>query len=99
MIEIRAHLVHLIDEHETRNAVLVGLTPHGFRLRLHAGNGVKNSDRAVENTQQALHFHSEVHVAWSINDVDAILLVEAGPTAGGGAGDGNTALALLLHPI
>src|SRR5215472_5208350 len=100
VIEVRAHLVHLVDEGETRDAVLVGLAPHGFRLRLHAGNGVEDGDSAVENAEGAFDFDGEVHVARSINDVDAVFLIETGPAGGGGgAGDGDTAFALLLHPV
>src|SRR5271168_4713817 len=51
VIEIRAHAVHLVDETDARHAVLVRLAPNGFRLWLHAGNGVKYADRAVQHTQ------------------------------------------------
>ena len=32
VIEVRAHAVHLVDEADARNAVLVGLAPNGFRI-------------------------------------------------------------------
>src|SRR5262249_40172648 len=71
--EIRPHLVHLVDESEARYAVLVGLAPHGFRLRLHAGDGVEDGDGAIEDAERAFDFDGEVHVARGIYDVDAIL--------------------------
>src|SRR5215472_11337130 len=69
VVKVSAHLVHLIDERETRNAILVRLAPHGFRLRLHAGNGIKNRDGSVKNAQRTLHFHRKVHVAGRINNI------------------------------
>ena len=100
MIEIRAHAIHLVDETDAGHAILVRLTPNGFRLRLHAGNGVKHADRAVQHAQRALDFHGEIHVARRINDIDAILFAKAIPAGGGRrAGDRDAALALLLHPV
>src|SRR5450432_1197272 len=100
VIEISTHAIHFIDETDARNAILVGLPPDGFGLRLHAGNGIEHADRAIKHAQRAFHFHGEIDVTGSVNNVDAILLVEAIPTGGsGGAGDGDAALALLLHPV
>src|SRR5208337_5363013 len=74
--------------------------PHGFRLRLDAGDAVENGDGAVEDAEGTLHFHGEIDVTRGIDDIDAVFLVEAVPTGGGGgAGDGDAALALLLHPV
>src|SRR6266849_5357030 len=100
VIEIRAHAVHFVDKADARHAVFIALATHGFRLRQHSGNGIEYAHRAVEHAQRAFHFHGEVHVAGGINNVDAILLAEAVPrSGGGGAGDGDTALAFLLHPV
>ncbi len=96
VIEIRAHAVHLIDEANARNAVLVGLPPHGFRLRLHAGHGVEHRHRAIQHAQTALHFGREIHVAGRVDDVDRDIAPLAG---GGGRRNGDAALLLLLHPV
>ena len=61
--EVRADAVHLVDEGDARNAVLVGLAPHRLRLRLDAADGAEHADRAVEDAQRALHFDREVDVA------------------------------------
>jgi len=71
MLEIRTHLVDLVDEANSRDAVFVGLPPDFFRLRLHAVHRVKYRDGAVEHAQRALHFCREIDVAGRINDVDA----------------------------
>src|SRR5256886_1119952 len=49
--EVRADAVHLVDEGDARHAVLVGLAPDGFGLRLHAADGAEDADRAVEDAQ------------------------------------------------
>jgi len=61
-----------------------------------AVHGVKHRHRAVEHAQRALHLGGEIHVAGCVNDIDT----DVAPGAcGGGAGDGDAALLLLLHPI
>src|SRR6266481_10178450 len=72
VIEIRAHAVHLVHKANARHTVLVSLAPHCFRLRLHAGDGIEHANRSVQHTQRTLNFYGEVHVARSINNVDAI---------------------------
>src|SRR5579862_579155 len=47
VVEVRAHAVHLVNETNARDTILVGLPPDGFGLRLDAGDGVKNADCAV----------------------------------------------------
>ena len=62
-LERGAGAVHLIDEAKPRHAVLVGLPPHRFGLRLDAGDRVEDDDAAVEHAQRPLHFDREVDVA------------------------------------
>ena len=96
VLKVRAGLVHLVDEANTRNLVLVGLTPHRLGLWLHTLNGIEARDRAIEHTQRTLHLSGEVHVTGGIDNVDA----NAVPRAGGRSrGDGDSTLLLLLHPI
>jgi hypothetical protein len=100
IVKVRPHSVHLVHEGDAGYAVAVGLPPDGFRLRLNAGHGVKDGHSAVEHTQGAFHLHGKIHVAGSIDNVDAVLIAQAGPEGGGGrGGDGNAALALLVHPV
>src|SRR5467141_1495212 len=100
VVKIRSHAVHLVHKTDAWNAVFVRLAPYGFRLRLHAGDGIEYAHRAVQNAQRALHFHREVHVAGRINNIDAVLLIEAIPGSGRRrARNGNPTLALLLHPV
>ena len=55
--------VHLVDEDETRNAVLVGLAPHRLGLRLDAADRAQHGARAVEHAQAALDLDREIDVA------------------------------------
>src|SRR5712691_2622850 len=95
-LEVGADAVHLVDEADTRDAVLVGLPPDGLRLRLNTCDRVEHGDGAVENAQRALDFGREVDVARRVDDVDAVVTPEAG---GGGRRDRDAALLLLLHPV
>ena len=114
VLEIRADAVHLVDERDARDIVLGRLAPDGFGLRLHAGHAAEHRHRAVEHAHGALDFGGEIHVAGSVNDVDAMgdaekRLVQPGlarlglllrPVARhGGGGDRDAAFALLLHPV
>ncbi len=68
--EVGADAVHLVDEADAGNAVLVGLAPDGLGLGLDAGDGVEHGDRAVEHAQRALDFDGEVDVTGRVDDVD-----------------------------
>jgi len=50
-LEIRTDAIHLVREDHTRDGIAVGLTPHRFRLRLDAGDGIEQRHRAVEHAQ------------------------------------------------
>ncbi len=96
VVEIGSHAIHFVDETNAWHSVLVGLTPHGFRLRLYTGYCIEYRHSAVQNAQAALHFGREIHVARRVDDVNRIIA----PLAGGGSGgDGDSTLLLLLHPI
>ncbi len=101
--EVSALAVHLVDESQARNAVLVGLTPHSFGLRLNTTDSAIDHAGAIEHTHRALDFDGEVDVARGVDDVDAVLLelvTHALPETGRGSrGDGDAALLLLLHPV
>ena len=70
LLEVGADAVHLVDVGDARDAVLVGLAPHGLGLRLDAGDRVEQGDGAVEHAQRALHLDGEVDVAGRVDDVD-----------------------------
>ena len=95
-VEVRADAIHLVDVGDARDAVRVGLAPHGLRLRLDAGDGVEHGDGAVEHAQRALHLDGEVDVARRVDDVDAVVLPLRRRRGGR---DGDPALLLLLHPV
>jgi len=95
-IEIGADLVHLVDEHDTRDVVLVGLAPDGLGLGLDALVAVENADGAIEHAQRTLDLDGEVDVAGGVDDVQAVVLPEAGRRS---RGDRDATLLLLRHPV
>ena len=103
LVEVGTVSVHFVDVGDARHAVTVGLTPHGFGLRLHAADGTKHRDQTVQNAQAALDFDGEVDVSGRIDDVDGVLrvlLFGAVPEAGGSGGcDGDAAFLFLGHPV
>src|SRR5205823_12630855 len=96
VVEVGPNSVHLVHERDAWHIVLVRLTPHRLRLRLHAAHGAEHGDRAVEHAQRTLHLDGEIDVTRSIDDVDSVIAPLAG---GGGGGDGDAAFPLLLHPV
>src|SRR5581483_7330628 len=94
--EVGADAVHLVDEADAGDAVLVGLAPHRLGLGLDTGHGVEHGHGAVEDAQRTLDLDGEVDVAGRVDDVDPGVL----PLTGGGSrGDGDPSLLLLLHPV
>ena len=71
-VEVRAQLVHLVDEADARNVVLVSLAPHSLGLRLDAFLAVEHGNGAVEHAQRALNLDREVDVARGVDDVDLV---------------------------
>jgi hypothetical protein len=108
--EVGADAIHLVDEADARDFVLVGLAPDGLALRLDAVDRVEHRAGAVEHAQRAFDLDGEVDVPRGVDDVDLVdVPMVAGfearqvgrrPEAGGGGGgDGDAALLLLLHPV
>ena len=104
VVEVSAQLVHLVDEADARNAVLVGLTPYGLGLRLNAFLAVEDGHGAIEHAQRTLHLGGEVDVARGVDDVDLELLARVVgltvPETGGRSGlDRDATLLLLRHEV
>ena len=77
--EVGARAVHLVDVTDTRNVVLVGLTPYRLGLGLYAADGAECGHSAVEDTERALHLDREVNVSRGVDQIDFILLVKILP--------------------
>ena len=95
-LELRADAIHLVDKCDPRHAVLVGLAPDGFRLRLDAANRAEHRDRAVEHAQRALDLDREIDVSRRVDNIDAVVAPETG---GRCRRDRDAALLLLHHPV
>src|SRR5262245_13495138 len=90
--EIGADYVHLVDEHQPRNLIFVGLTPDRFRLRLDALLRVEDNDGAIEHTQAALDLGRKIDVARRVDQVDGAVAPFEWNT---GAVNGDAALLFL----
>ena len=95
-VELGTDAVHLVDEADPRHAVAVRLPPHGLGLRLHAGHAVEDGYGTVQDAQRPLHLDGEVDVAGRVDQVDGVVTPHA---RGGGRGDRDAPLLLLLHPV
>src|SRR5690606_306487 len=101
--EVGAGTIHLVNKGQTRHFVLVSLTPHSFRLRLHTTNCAIHHASAIKHTHRTLDFNREVHVTRRIDNIDTMLRatqVHPLPETRHSRGrNGDTALLLLLHPV
>ncbi len=96
MGEAGADAIHLVDVAQARHVVLVGKTPVGLGLRLHAGHAVEHHDSAVEHAQASVHLDGEVDVPGRVDHVDLVSL----PFGRHGRRlDGDAALTLLLQVV
>ena len=96
VVEVRTQFVHLIDEANTGNIILIRLTPNGFRLGLYALFAVENGNCTVEDAQGALYLNSKVNVTRGINDVNLLTVPKAGSCRGC---NGDSAFFFLFHPV
>ena len=61
--EVRADLIHLVDEAEARHVKAIGLAPNRFRLWLYAGDRGKYRNCAIKHAERTFDFDLEVDVA------------------------------------
>src|SRR5574341_285151 len=95
-VEVSADAVHLVHERDARDLVFVSLAPDGLGLGLYAAHRVKGRNSAVEHAQRTLNLDGKVHMAGSVDDIDAFVPPEARRRR---RGDGDAALLLLHHPV
>ena len=99
-VEVRADLVHLVDEADARHAIPVGLPPDGFGLGLDAFLGIEHRHHAVEHAKRSLHLDGEVDVAGGVDQVDLVGPPAKLPWAARGCGlDRDAPLLLLLEEV
>jgi hypothetical protein len=95
-VEVRAGAVELVHVDDARDLGVVRVAPVGLRLRLHAARAAEHADAAVEHLERAVHLDGEVHVPRGVDDVEAVVLPEAG---GRRRLDRDAALLLLDHEV
>ena len=68
--KVRADTIHFIHKTQSRYFKSVRLTPHRFRLRLHAVDRTDDGNRTVKHTQRALDFGGKIDMPRRIDDID-----------------------------
>src|SRR5262249_11252484 len=68
--EVGADNVHLVDERQARNFVLVRLPPDGFRLGFDALLSIEDNHGTVEHAQTPFDFRGKINVTRRINEID-----------------------------
>ena len=76
--------------------VPIGLTPNRLGLGLHSGNPAKHADGSVQDAQRSLDLCSEVHVAGSVDQAEAVIAPDAGR---GSRCDRDAPFALFLQVV
>ena len=79
--------------------IVIGLSPDGFALWLHATHGTEDRHCAIEYAQASFDFDGEIDVSRRVNDVDSITAVPVPVTHRGSARNRDTALLLFGHPV
>ena len=72
--EIGPLAVHLVNQCDSRHAVLVGLMPHRLALRFDAFPRAEHHHAAVKHAQAALDLSGEIDVAGRIDQIDLNVL-------------------------
>ena len=93
--EVCAGAVHLVDERDPRDVVVVSLAPDRLGLGSTPAT-VEDGDRAVEHAQAPLDLDRKVHVAGRVDDVDAEIAPDRRRRS---RRDRDAALLLLRHPV
>jgi len=95
-VEIRTDTIHLVDETDAGNTVLLGLPPYGLCLGLNPANCAEHGDSAIKHPQGPFNLRGKIHVTGCINNVYLIL---SPPGSGCRTLDGNTPFLFLGHPV
>jgi len=94
-LEVGTRTVHLVMK-AMRGTCIIGLVPDGFGLGSTPPTAQKNGNRAVKHPEAALDFDGKSTCPGVSISFNAVFAPETG---GGGRGDGDSPLLLLLHVI
>jgi hypothetical protein len=95
-LEVGPGLIHLVNEAQARQVVLLSLSPDGLGLCLDTFAAVEHCHGAVEHTERAFDLGGEVDVSRGIDKVYFKFLPRA---PGGGGGDGDSSFLLLFEIV
>ena len=95
-LEISADSIHLVDEGNPRNTILISLSPDRFRLWFNSSNSTKNSDNPIQNPQGSFHLNGEIDMSRSVNYIDFFIFPVTGSSC---RGYRNASFLLLFHPV
>ena len=73
-IKSRSDPVHFVDEADSRDVVLVRLTPHGLTLSLDPFDSAEHHDATIEDSQAAFDLGGEIDMSRRVDDVDRVSL-------------------------
>src|SRR5690606_28370067 len=98
--KVSAGALHLVDESNAGNPIIIHQAPVRLRLRLDAVDGTKQEDKSIKYAKRTAHLNGKVNVTGRINDIDMVFIAAIVPIYGCcSRRDGYPALLLLLHPV
>jgi hypothetical protein len=95
-LEVGVLAIHLINDDEARQLMLVGILPYQLGADFHARNRVDHHHGRIGHAQRRFHFTEEVGEARRVDKIDFVLLVFDGDNCGG---DGDVAAVLFVFKI
>ena len=95
MEEVSAYGIHLVDECNTRNTIVICLSPYGFGLGLDASLALNTATEPSSTRRERSTSNCEVYVL-GVDDIDSVTF----PVAGGSSRRNcDAAFLFLYHPV
>ena len=95
-VKICTGAIELIDVDDASDFGIVSVAPVGFRLRFNSTRTAEHTDTTIEHLQRTVNLDRKIDVSGGIDDVELMLVPEAGGSSGLNR---NPALLLLFHEV